>query len=112
MVDDYDHAAWLGFIQGLEGEPESGKRCLRCFEFNLARTAECARRLGICFFATTLTISPHKRSADIFRIGLSMPGFVAIDFKKRDGFRRSVALSREYGLYRQRYCGCEFSLRG
>jgi hypothetical protein len=111
IEDAYDHAAWLAFIAGFEAEPEKGRRCLKCFEYNLARAAQCARRNGFDGFTTTLTISPHKRSPDIFRVGAGLGDFLAVDFKKRDGFRRSIELSRQYGLYRQAYCGCEFSRR-
>jgi epoxyqueuosine reductase len=109
--DVYDHAAWLEAVRGLEMEPEKGRRCLQCFEFSLTRTAQEARRLGIDEFCTTLTISPHKVSRRIFEIGARFPGFVPIDFKKQDGFLRSLQLTRELDLYRQGYCGCEFSRR-
>jgi predicted adenine nucleotide alpha hydrolase (AANH) superfamily ATPase len=111
IEDPYDHAAWLTRIQGLEREPERGRRCEACFEFNLGRTARYAREHGFDGFTTTLTISPHKDSATIFRVGRDQGPFVAMDFKKDDGFKRSVELAREYGLYRQDYCGCEFSRR-
>jgi predicted adenine nucleotide alpha hydrolase (AANH) superfamily ATPase len=109
--DQYDHEAWLEKIQGLESEPEKGARCLKCFEFSLARTAELAERLGIPAFCTTLTVSPHKVSRLIFEIGSQWPGFIPIDFKKKGGFMRSLQLSDEMNLYRQNYCGCEFSIR-
>ena len=109
--DQYDHDAWLEKIQGLENEPEKGARCLKCFEFSLARTAELAARLGIPKFCTTLTVSPHKVSRLIFEIGAQFAGFEPIDFKKKDGFMRSLQLSKEMELYRQNYCGCEFSIR-
>lgn len=109
--DQYDHEAWLEKIRGLEDEPEKGARCLKCFEFSLARTAELAARLGIPKFCTTLTVSPHKVSRLIFEIGARFDGFEPIDFKKKDGFMRSLQLSKEMDLYRQNYCGCEFSMR-
>jgi hypothetical protein len=109
--DQYDHAAWLAHIQGLENEPEKGARCRKCFEFSLTRTNQMAGRLGIDAFATTLTLSPHKVSRIIFEIGAQFPRFVPIDFKKKGGFLRSIQLSGEYELYRQSYCGCEFSMR-
>ena len=112
IVDEYSHDAWLKAIAGLEAEPERGARCLRCFEFSLGRAAELARKENFSGLTTTLTISPHKRSADIFAIGERLSDrFLDIDFKKGDGFRRSVHLAREYGMFRQTYCGCEFSLR-
>jgi predicted adenine nucleotide alpha hydrolase (AANH) superfamily ATPase len=111
VEDEYNHAAWLAHVQGLEHAPEGGARCARCFGYNLGRAAECARVRGIDCFTTTLTVSPHKNAATIFAVGQDLGAFVAADFKQADGFRRSVALSKEYGLYRQRYCGCEFSHR-
>jgi epoxyqueuosine reductase len=109
--DAYDHAAWLAFIRGLEAEPERGRRCERCFAFNLGRTAGFAAQHGYDAFTTTLTVSPHKDSAVIFRVGAACGPFLAEDFKKADGFRRSLELARLHGLYRQRDCGCEFSRR-
>ena len=110
-VDDYDHAAYLKCVRGLEAEPERGARCARCFAFSLDRTARRAAELGMNF-STTLTVSPHKCSATVFAAGGVHPHFEAIDFKKRDGFLRSNQIARELGFYRQRFCGCEFSLRG
>lgn len=109
--DQYDHDRWLERMRGLEQEPEKGRRCERCFAYSLERTAELADRLGIPAFTTTLTLSPHKVSQTIFKIGKQFPRYVPIDFKKENGFLRSLELSREYDLYRQAYCGCEFSLR-
>ena len=109
IEDVYDHDAWLKAVHGHEAEPEGGARCALCFRFNLGRTAAVARERGFDLFTTTLTISPHKSSALIFRVGRQLGPFLEMDFKKQDGFRKSVALSREYGLYRQSYCGCEFS---
>ena len=105
-TDPYDHDKWLSAIRGLESEPEKGGRCLECFRFSLRRTAEFA---GGEQFATSLTVSPHKRSADIFAIGGRLPGFQPFDFKKQNGFRRSLEISGTLKLYRQNYCGCEFS---
>jgi predicted adenine nucleotide alpha hydrolase (AANH) superfamily ATPase len=109
--DQYDHAAWLEAIAGLEEEPEKGARCERCFEFSLTRTHLLAKRGGYDHFATTLTLSPHKVSRVIFEVGSRFPRFLPLDFKKRDGFRRSLKLSEQFNLYRQNYCGCEFSFR-
>ena len=109
-IDPYDHASYLACVAGLENEPERGRRCVRCFGFNLGRTALRAAELGVNF-ATTLTVSPHKDSAAIFAAGNAYAGFEAIDFKKRDGFARSNRIARELGFYRQNFCGCEFSIR-
>lgn len=109
IYDMQDHEAWLSAIKGHEGDKEHGERCSLCFAFNLARTASKARELGIPLFCTTLTISRFKKSQTIFQEGEAFPGFVAIDFKKKNGFQRSIEISKELGLYRQQYCGCEFS---
>ena len=92
-------------------DAEHGERCTLCFDYNLKRTAEKARELGFDYFTTTLTVSRFKKSSVIFAVGSEFPGFVEIDFKKKDGFSKSIRLSKELGLYRQDYCGCEFSLR-
>ena len=111
VVDAYDHDAWLSHIKGYEQEPEKGSRCSLCFAYSLYRTKLKAEELGIPRFSTTLTISPHKRSSQIFAEAEGMDGFVTDDFKKKGGFYRSIELSKAYGLYRQEYCGCEFSMR-
>ncbi|MCU0576435.1 MAG: epoxyqueuosine reductase QueH [Desulfobacterota bacterium] len=111
VEDEYDHGAWLTRVRGLEDEPERGRRCLKCFEHSLGRTAQAMKRLGLQGFTTTLSVSRHKSSPDLFAVGRFFEGFVEIDFKKRDGFARSIELSRQLDLYRQGYCGCEFSAR-
>jgi predicted adenine nucleotide alpha hydrolase (AANH) superfamily ATPase len=110
LEDAYDHTAWLEHVRGLENEPERGRRCIRCFEYNLRRSCIAMERMGLSGFTTTLTVSRHKSSRDIFDVGSALPRFVAVDFKKKDGYARSIALSRTLELYRQGYCGCEFSL--
>ena len=113
----YDHAEWLREVAaGYENEPEKGARCVRCFRYNLAKAAEFARANGIESFTTSLTVSPHKVSSMIFAVAKSLPSslfplpsFLEIDFKKREGFKLSVKRAEELGLYRQSYCGCEFS---
>ena len=117
----YDHAEWLREVAaGYESEPEKGARCARCFRYNLAKTAEFARANGIESFTTSLTVSPHKVSKTIFDAAKSIPdtrslipdpSFLEIDFKKKEGFKLSVKRAEELGLYRQSYCGCEFSKR-
>jgi hypothetical protein len=111
VEDAYDHGAWLESVRGLEAEPERGRRCERCFAFNLGRAARHATAGGFDAFTTTLTTSPHKDSGVILRIGSEWERFLAADLKQGAGFRRSMALARELGLYRQRDCGCEFSRR-
>jgi epoxyqueuosine reductase len=111
VEDAYDHQAWLDHIKGHEDAPERGSRCLKCFEYNLARASSAARSLSCAAFTTTLTVSRYKSSKDIFAIGAQFPGFMPMDFKKQDGYARSIKLSQELDLYRQGYCGCEFSRR-
>ena len=121
----YDHAEWLREVAaGYENEPEKGARCARCFRYNLAKASEFAHANGIESFTTSLTVSPHKVSATIFSAGRSIEqseqsdnpnnrtiSFLPYDFKKREGFKLSVKRAEELGLYRQSYCGCEFSKR-
>ena len=109
VADGYDHGSWLREVAaGLENAPEKGARCEKCFRFNLARTARYAAEHGFDAFATSLPVSPHKVSSRIFEA--SEDGrFLKADFKKRDGFKESLKRSSELGLYRQGYCGCEFS---
>ena len=111
IVPDRDEDAFLAAAKGLENEPEGGARCTECFSLRLGRTAETARDLGFDVFCTSLTVSPHKNAARINAIGERLaPEFgvrwLPSDFKKKDGYRRSIELSREYGLYRQAWCGC------
>jgi predicted adenine nucleotide alpha hydrolase (AANH) superfamily ATPase len=111
LEDTYDHQAWLDHIRGFEETPERGARCLKCFEYTLDRTSSRAELLKCPSFTTTLTVSRHKSSQDIFEVGRRYPGFMPIDFKKRDGYVRSITLSKQLDLYRQGFCGCEFSKR-
>lgn len=102
--------------RGLEGEPEGGARCRRCYELRLRQAMLAARAQDIPLVATTLSISPHKPAETINEIGRKLAqelgvAFLEADFKHDGGFQRSVALSQEGGLYRQRYCGCRFSMR-
>jgi len=99
-------------VSGLEAEPEGAARCARCFRFNLARAAAKAAERGCARFTTTLTVSPRKNSRQVFEAGREVGPFWECDFKKRGGFEHSVAMSRQYGLYRQTTCGCEFSQPG
>ena len=115
----YDHQEYLDYVQGLEGEREGGARCARCFELRLRKTRELARDGGFHYFATTLTVSPHKNAMVINQIGEELAGnpegvigsmWLPSDFKKRDGYKKSIQLSETYDLYRQNYCGCEFAM--
>ena len=112
----YDPEEYLRFVRGLELEPENGARCTKCFEFRMEETAREARERGFTLFTTTLSVSPHKSTPRIREVGYALEekygvSFLDESFKKKDGFRRSVEMSREYGLYRQNYCGCIFSER-
>ena len=112
LIDPYDHSAWKTHVSGLPGYencPEGGARCSLCFGWSLGRAAAEAKRRGMNF-CTSLTVSPHKNSKTIFGIGSRWAHFEPYDFKKKDGFKRSLELSRQFGFYRQSYCGCEFSL--
>ena len=116
IVSDYDHNGWLINVEGLAREPEKGKRCIICYRQRLKSTREEARRKGFNYFSTTLTVSPHKDARKIIEIGNSLAIkpellFLARDFKKKDGFKKASCLSQELGLYRQDYCGCEFSIK-
>lgn len=108
---EYDHQAWLKKVQHLAQEREGGARCQLCFEWNLAEAHQVARSLGLQYFTTTLTISPHKNSALIFSVAEQFDHFLPLNFKKEGGFQRSIELSKAFNLYRQNYCGCEFSLK-
>lgn len=109
--EPYDHDNWLTYIEGFEKEPEGGARCRKCFEYNIGKLALKARTENIECFTTTLTVSPHKKSGVIFEVGSDYKGFIEEDFKKNNGFKRSLELSSENSFYRQNYCGCEFSHR-
>ena len=100
----------------MEDEPEKGRRCDKCFELRLLKTAEFAKANGIKNFTTSIVISPHKNFAKLTAIGEKIAAeyglnYAAIDFKKKDGFLKTNKISRELGLYRQNYCGCKFALR-
>ncbi len=117
VIPDYDHDRYLQMVSGLESEPEGGLRCTECFRMRLKEAAEAAERLGIGLYCTTLTVSPHKNAEKINTLGEAIGRehgvrFLPSDFKKRNGYKRSIELSREYDLYRQDYCGCEFAWRG
>ncbi len=112
---DYDHESWLERVKGLEKEPEKGKRCLVCYADRLGETAKLAKKRGFDCFDSTLTVSPHKDAKAISSIGQNLAKkynikFLNKDFKKQDGFKKACAVSRELNLYRQNYCGCEFSI--
>lgn len=113
---EYEPAEYLKRVKGLENEPEGGARCEVCFRQRLEATAKKAASMKFPLFTTTLTVSPHKNYKLIAEIAREYASkysveFLDCDFKKKAGFQRSVQLSKEYGLYRQDYCGCDFSKR-
>lgn len=115
LIDcDYDNDKFLEMAKGLENEPERGKRCLRCYNLRMAYTALKAKELGYDYFATTLTLSPLKDSQVLNNIGYALSRkydipYLPSDFKKQNGYKRSIELSKEYHLYRQNFCGCKYS---
>jgi len=113
----YEPGIFHEAVSGLENEPEGGKRCEKCFCLRLEKTAERALEKGFDLFTTTLTVSPHKNAELLNGIGEEIAArygvaFLNSDFKKKDGYKRSIELSKQYGLYRQDYCGCVYSRRG
>lgn len=114
IAGDYNPESFFDAVKGLEREPEGGKRCEVCFELRLREAAEKCREIGADYFLTTLTISPLKNAELINSIGEKLAEkygvkYLPSDFKKKNGYKRSIELSREYDLYRQNYCGCVFS---
>ena len=111
---EYIPEDFFDVAKGLEDCPEGGERCTECFKLRLDRTAKAATVMGYPIFGTTLTVSPHKNYQLISAIGTQLADiyeleFLDMDFKKKAGFQRSIELSKKYELYRQNYCGCEFS---
>ncbi|GFI33577.1 epoxyqueuosine reductase QueH [Bacteroidaceae bacterium] len=111
----YDNDRFYEMAEGLEHLKEGGERCFRCYELRLRETAKLAQEGGFDYFATTLSISPLKNAAKLNEIGVRLAkeygvSYLPSDFKKKNGYKRSIELSKKYGLYRQDYCGCEFSV--
>ncbi len=111
---DYEPGRFFEMAKGLEGCPEGGERCFACYALRLRETAKRARAGGYDYFTTTLTISPLKNAAKLNEIGGQFAkeygtAWLPSDFKKKNGYKRSVELSKEYDLYRQDYCGCVYS---
>lgn len=114
IVESYDPSVFYAAAKGLENEPEGGARCPECFFMRLDKTAKKADELGMDYFGTTLTVSPHKNSFLVNKAGESAQSnsgvkYLYSDFKKREGYKLSGVLSEKLGLYRQNYCGCEFA---
>lgn len=111
---EYDENEFFEAVKGLEDCPEGGERCFVCYRLRLEKTVKAAREHGFEYFATTLSISPYKNSRKLAEISMQLSEQYGVkwlpsDFKKRGGYKRSIELSHEYGLYRQNYCGCIFS---
>lgn len=116
IEEEYEASEWTKYTKGLESEPEKGLRCNKCFNLRLERTASYALENNIRTFTTTLTISPHKNSKAILDIGKKIAEsknilFLAADFKKQDGFRKTMEIAKKESFYRQNYCGCLYSIR-
>lgn len=112
----YEPKEFFDIARGLENEPERGKRCYKCYELRLRETAKNAKEKGFDYFTTTLSLSPYKDAKWINEIGEELEkelevNFLYSDFKKKNGYKRSIELSNEFNLYRQDYCGCVYSVR-
>ena len=113
---EYSPLEYFSAVKGLENEPEGGERCKKCFELRLEKSARIAREMNFDYFTTTLTISPLKNAPLLNQIGERFADVYDVkwlnsDFKKKEGYKRSIVLSAEHNLYRQNYCGCVFSKR-
>ena len=114
MDCDYDNDKFEEVIKGLEKEKEGGSRCFRCYRLRLCKTAEIAKKNNFDYFGTTLTVSPYKNSQKLNEIGAELEQIYQIpylysDFKKKEGYKKSIEFSHTYNLYRQNYCGCIYS---
>jgi len=117
IVNDDDFEKWLILTKGLEKEPEGGKRCSFCFKMRLKKTAQFAKKNGFDYWGTTLSAGPQKDVQIINSMGAILADkyrlqFYSANFKKKDGFKKSVILGKKYNFYRQNYCGCVFSQKG
>lgn len=113
---EYNPELFFEISKGLEDAPEGGERCFKCYRQRLEKTADFAKKNGFDYFTTTLSISPHKNADKINEIGIDLEiinniKYLKADFKKKNGYKRSIELSKEYNLYRQNFCGCVFSKR-
>ncbi len=116
LAGNYDRDRFFQIAEGLEHLREGGERCFKCYELRLEEAAKIARDAGFDYFTTTLSISPLKNADKLNEIGTKLADkygvqYLQSDFKKKNGYKRSIELSNEYGLYRQDYCGCEYSFR-
>ena len=113
----YENDKYEETIKGLENEKEGGNRCFKCYRLRMEETAKLAKKLNYDYFTTTLSISPYKNAAKLNEIGEDLEKeynikYLYSDFKKKNGYKRSIELSKIYKLYRQNYCGCIYSKRG
>lgn len=113
---EYDNAKFVGSAYSFADEPEGKKRCKLCFDIRLGETARVAKELSFDIFTTTLSVSPYKNAAILNDCGIRQSrehdtAYLEANFKKNDGYKKSIELSKKYGLYRQNYCGCSFSKR-
>jgi hypothetical protein len=111
---DYENEKFTNVSKGLEDQKEGGLRCHKCYELRLKKTAELAKKLNFDYFGTTLTVSPYKNSQVLNKIGENIEREINIkylysDFKKKEGYKKSIELSKKHNLYRQNYCGCKYS---
>ena len=116
VEDTYDYSIYEEKTSGLENEVEGGKRCKNCIEFRMEKACIYAKENNFDYFTTTLSVSPHKNSKMINEIGFELENkyfmpYLYSDFKKKDGYKRSIELSKEYNIYRQDYCGCKHSIK-
>ena len=116
LEGEYKPQDYFDYIKGNETEPEGGKRCYLCYKQRLEKAAQVAKTGDFDYFGTVISVSPYKNAQWLAEIGLSLSEeygikFLLSDFKKRGGYQRSIVLSKEFGLYRQDYCGCKFSAR-
>lgn len=115
MDIDYDNEVYRNYVKGYENEVEGGSRCHLCYELRLKKTYDIAKENNFEYFGTTLTVSPYKNAKVLNEIGESLESdglkWLYSDFKKKDGYKKSIELSEKYDLYRQDYCGCLFSKR-
>ena len=116
IAGHYDKERFYEMARGMEHLKEGGERCLKCYELRLREAAKIAKEGGFEYYTTTLSISPLKNADRLNEIGTRLANeygvkYLQSDFKKRNGYKRSIELSKEFGLYRQDYCGCEFSIR-
>jgi predicted adenine nucleotide alpha hydrolase (AANH) superfamily ATPase len=109
----YEPGNWISAVAAFQDEPEGGQRCLICYRVRMANSYNYMVAAGADAFSSTLTISPHKSAIAINRIGTEIGGnsFMARDFKKKDGFKKAAEMAKSWGIYRQYYCGCVYSLQ-